>query len=420
MRGIMTARTLNFLIYALCLVLVTTTQGQTTQPKWEKVYSEKGGIDFNAVSSAPSGIADSDLQWLWIGDDKGYFRLSLLNGNSDATLYPNQNAKYFALSKIDVNEQNLSNLLRQPSENNRSRVVTPPKGSFAAGSNPALKTQKKSDELTPIYDVFFLNDKDGFIITKNKIYRTNDAGFNWELVKEVFESETDGSPLLGKMALRGNRACVIGAYTKNIKGNEEFTNHLILCTDNLRSKGQIKWDERQLPGEIEKTRLLFNAFFLEEENGWIVGSDGLLLKTDDGGKSWYDESQKNIFGTIPLRSIYFINEKNGWIVGEKGAIFLTVDGGKTWKRVPPADIKGNSLNKLANASFESIKFASDKTHGWIIGSEGVIIDTNNSGKTWEVRQMPIRNEANLYALHVDEKFCWAVGGNSTVMRYKRR
>jgi photosystem II stability/assembly factor-like uncharacterized protein len=51
--------------------------------------------------------------------------------------------------------------------------------------------------------------------------------------------------------------------------------------------------------------------FVNNEIGWIVGG-GNLLKTEDGGETWYTLSTDE---NIQIHKIDFINESVGWAIG---------------------------------------------------------------------------------------------------------
>jgi photosystem II stability/assembly factor-like uncharacterized protein len=70
-----------------------------------------------------------------------------------------------------------------------------------------------------------------------------------------------------------------------------------------------------------------------------------------------------------LNDIYFINENEGWIIGNSNKVLHTVDGGDTW------------LFQRANAnpsSFNSI-FMLNTGIGWIVGNGNKIMKTNDFG-----------------------------------------
>jgi photosystem II stability/assembly factor-like uncharacterized protein len=63
---------------------------------------------------------------------------------------------------------------------------------------------------------------------------------------------------------------------------------------------------------------------------WAIGSPGtLVLHSPDAGRTW--ETSATGMST-PLCSITFIDEQRGWAVGALGTILATADGGRTWKR----------------------------------------------------------------------------------------
>jgi photosystem II stability/assembly factor-like uncharacterized protein len=115
------------------------------------------------------------------------------------------------------------------------------------------------------------------------------------------------------------------------------------------------------------TKDLFSVFFIDKNIGWVVGYWGTILKTTDGGQTWFNQNS----GIIePLRSVYFIDINNGWIVGDYGNIFNTTDGGNNW--ILQEKVTNNSLN--------SVWFFDNKI-GWIGGEAGTILHTTNGGIT---------------------------------------
>jgi hypothetical protein len=59
-----------------------------------------------------------------------------------------------------------------------------------------------------------------------------------------------------------------------------------------------------------------------------VGSHGIILHTEDGGRSWNPQfSNSNAY----LSSVAFVTPQSGWAVGWDGTIPHTEDGGKSWR-----------------------------------------------------------------------------------------
>lgn len=66
-----------------------------------------------------------------------------------------------------------------------------------------------------------------------------------------------------------------------------------------------------------------------EEHLWAVGRPGTtVLHSADAGKTWetFQTGQP-----LPLQAVYFMDERQGWAVGTYGSILGTKDGGKTWR-----------------------------------------------------------------------------------------
>ena len=71
---------------------------------------------------------------------------------------------------------------------------------------------------------------------------------------------------------------------------------------------------------------LWGVHFVDPEHGWIVGEEGEVLHTQDGGKRWVRQRSN---AEQPLFAVHFANLTHGGIVGTNGLILHTTDGGKT-------------------------------------------------------------------------------------------
>src|SRR5260370_29474966 len=101
--------------------------------------------------------------------------------------------------------------------------------------------------------------------------------------------------------------------------------------------------------------------FVDANEGWAVGDEGVVLHTIDGGKTW----ERQTTGVrASLRSVHFLNPYTGWVAGREelpggggaGVVLYTQDGGVAWTR------------KLANSlpALNFVHFASDKL-GYLAG-----------------------------------------------------
>jgi photosystem II stability/assembly factor-like uncharacterized protein len=123
--------------------------------------------------------------------------------------------------------------------------------------------------------------------------------------------------------------------------------------------------------------------FVDREEGWAVGDEGVIWHTIDGGRTW--ERQPTGVRTS-LRSVHFLTPYTGWVVGREeqpygagsvGVVLFTSDGGLKWRRAGENTLPG--LNH--------VHFVDNKT-GFVAGdgsdqfSTGVFA-TNDNGRTWK-------------------------------------
>jgi photosystem II stability/assembly factor-like uncharacterized protein len=68
------------------------------------------------------------------------------------------------------------------------------------------------------------------------------------------------------------------------------------------------------------------------------------------------------------------NPQHGWVVGSDATILETNDGGKTWEN-RKLELDSDKYR------FTSISFAGDE--GWIVGEPAILLHTKDTGKSWE-------------------------------------
>jgi photosystem II stability/assembly factor-like uncharacterized protein len=94
----------------------------------------------------------------------------------------------------------------------------------------------------------------------------------------------------------------------------------------LTSRDQgLSWQQAEVPVRAAVT----GVFFHDENLGWAVGHDALILRTRNGGASWelldYAPDEQR-----PFLDIWFADESNGFAIGAYGFFYRTDDGGDTW------------------------------------------------------------------------------------------
>lgn len=116
--------------------------------------------------------------------------------------------------------------------------------------------------------------------------------------------------------------------------------------------GQLDW-YAQSSGLTAET--IYDVCFLNTSKGFGVAANGKILKTEDGGQTWYQITSPV---SVNLRSVSFSSPSVGWIVGESQTLLKSIDEGNTWSIVvPPAG---------SGYDFYGVQFV-DENHGWFFG-----------------------------------------------------
>ncbi len=97
--------------------------------------------------------------------------------------------------------------------------------------------------------------------------------------------------------------------------------HILLSEDNGNS-----WSQAQVPTRATLTAV----YFIDQQNGWVVGHDQVILRTKDGGKSW-ELVYENPEVESPLLDILFLDNAHGYAIGAYGQFLESFDGGSHWE-----------------------------------------------------------------------------------------
>jgi photosystem II stability/assembly factor-like uncharacterized protein len=196
--------------------------------------------------------------------------------------------------------------------------------------------------------------------------------------------------------------------------------------------------QEQYGFKIGRRDKAFGIHFGDHGNGWIVGDNGLALKSEDGGESW---QRVSISEDDSFNDVYFVGAK-GWIVGGGGVILHTDDGGKSWVRQSAAGgeaptIKANIATDRTCPAVEpssSLRQALMRVHfvdqniGVTVGADGTILRTEDGGESWQnvspdwMGLMPAELmdrgvlSINLYdVIFLNETSGWVVGDWGTIL-----
>jgi len=196
-------------------------------------------------------------------------------------------------------------------------------------------------------DIHMLDMRHGFMASDNGIIlETEDGGKTWKVLE--WEGVVNN---FSSISFFNNRGIITGSGS------------IILYT----ADSGKKWQLMNIKEARRKDRPinLNSAFFVNENIIWLMGNEGVMLKSTDGGKSW-----KNLkFKEVNYHYCYFFNEKEGMVVGTKGTVTTTVDGGENWV-----------VSKLP--TYQINKLIHQKGLFCAVGDNGMIMLSKDRGKTW--------------------------------------
>ncbi len=171
------------------------------------------------------------------------------------------------------------------------------------------------------------------------IIKTEDQGLTWS-------QQAGASPLYGVCAVNSSTAWAVGEYGQ-----------ILGTTD-----GGYNW----VFYYAETDQNLYDVDFVDSQDGWLVGNDGVIARTTTGSDWMLQHSQPG----VPLRGVDFVNVTNGWAVGGD-LVLKTEDGGSNWE----------SHSVEAGRMLQDVAF-SDLSRGWVVGNNGYISRSTDGGLTW--------------------------------------
>ncbi|KRB93588.1 hypothetical protein ASE07_12585 [Noviherbaspirillum sp. Root189] len=162
-----------------------------------------------------------------------------------------------------------------------------------------------------------------------------------------------------------------------------------------------------------------------------VGERGLVVLSDDDGKSW---RQASVPVSLTLTAVNFVNEKMGWATGHAGVVLHTSDGGETWKRqldgakviallqsasgngVDPAVVNQFAADGPDKPFLDLIFF--NERRGIVVGAYGLALRTEDGGQSWQPIMDRIANPKglHLYAVKASNDAIWLAGEQGLLAR----
>ncbi|MBV6477379.1 MAG: Ycf48-like protein [Ignavibacteria bacterium] len=135
-------------------------------------------------------------------------------------------------------------------------------------------------------------------------------------------------------------------------------------------------------------------------NGFSAGSNGTIIRTTDGGNSWYLE---NTGVSLSINRIFCISKNNTAAIGDKGLILTKSNDKDFWiRRRCPVQL-----------NLHDITFISDKT-GYASGLGGTVLKTTSGGTYWA--KLNTGTSASLFCINFADNVNGVSGGFDIIIK----
>ena len=204
--------------------------------------------------------------------------------------------------------------------------------------------------------IYFVNSQNGWAVgDEGIIIHTNDGGKTWRKQKGPVPYF-----LMDVLFITPLKGWIVTERTH------------ILSTDD----GGKNW----IVQFYDEDYILKAISFYDSQNGWTVGEYGCIYYTGDGGTTW--EKQGGYFDISedtgdPVGGHFFfdvvaVDGQTAWVVGVDGYVARTEDGGKHWVSVNSGVPETHLFCVISNYP--------DKV---FIGGNGILLASDDRGHTWK-------------------------------------
>jgi photosystem II stability/assembly factor-like uncharacterized protein len=240
-----------------------------------------------------------------------------------------------------------------------------------------------------------------------------DAEFKDVLDTPAMMSPLANSTLLLGIARAGDRLVSVG-----VRG------HIVWSDD-----GGANWTQAAVPVSSDLTAV----YFATPQSGWAVGHDGIVLASNDGGKSWvkqldgikaaqimadfyhdgelHDDAQRMVADgpDKPFLDVWFADDKNGFVIGAFNLAFRTRDGGQNWEPIYHRIENPQRLHLYGIRPFGDALF--------IVGEAGLVLRSEHGG---DFKRVALPYQGSLFGLATGKSALLVYGLRGNLFRSEDR
>jgi len=142
------------------------------------------------------------------------------------------------------------------------------------------------------------------------LHRTTDSGRTWSKVASADVAGSLSARLYFRTPMSGwNLGSGSGSGRRVLRTNDA---------------GQT-WTPVTLPAPLSPFEQYYDIRFGDADHGWIVGTEGTVLRTSNGGANWRRQPTGT---TLPLFSVFALDKDRAWVTGARGTVLATSTGGE--------------------------------------------------------------------------------------------
>ena len=241
--------------------------------------------------------------------------------------------------------------------------------------------------------VYFPTETQGWAVGHGAIIlHSSDAGETW---KTQFDGNKANQEVINQS--EKNMATLEGSLESAPESKQEELEMEL-------EEAQFNLEDAQFDAEVGPSKPLLDVLFLNEKEGFAVGAYGFFFKTEDGGKSWFNVSERiENQDRFHLNAIAQVTGGSLFIAGEAGIIFRSNDNGDSWE----------TLDSPYDGSFFGTSGTGNVNEVLVFGLRGNLYRSTNLGANWV--RVGEGNEATLIAAQGDDDGIIAVVGNSGIV-----
>ncbi len=305
--------------------------GMFTRPSNRVDFVSSGGAVFSSDGTDPfvmrvSGIVNGRLNDVWFFDENngiavGEYGTVLKTHNAGTTWTAHHSGTTNHLRSVHFTSGDV--------------------GFAAGGPNAVIKTTDGGTSWAPsqtgisdahITTIVFTSENTGYTLGQ-RVHKTENGGETWSLIDDSY---------LGW----------------DIHFADENTAYFVGSQGMVRKTINAGVDWTDVP--VGGTGLLRAVYFQTPEKGFVAGSWARIFQTVDGGENW--TSSFDGITTYDIYDLCFVDENVGYAVGFQGLILKTSNGGETWEQV-----NSNTIRALLsiNLTPDGIPF--------IVGQDGIVL-----------------------------------------------